>query len=98
MFLSGFAVAALTLLFAAVFASWSLRRQLLVQIEHNLAAEAELTARLLSHQASETPPELYDQEADAIGRTIRSRLTFIGHDGRVLGDSMASGEALAHLE
>jgi two-component system phosphate regulon sensor histidine kinase PhoR len=97
-FLSAFAVAALSLLLATMLVSWSFRQQLMEQIEHNLAAEAELTVRLLRALPAGRPLEEYDREADAIGGLVRGRVTLVGPDGRVLGDSAASGADLAQLE
>jgi two-component system phosphate regulon sensor histidine kinase PhoR len=97
-FLSAFAVAALSLLLATIVVSWFAQRQMLQQMEQNLAAEAQLVVRLLRSEPADSPLARYDEEADALGRIVRSRVTFIARDGKVLGDSVASGEALAHLE
>lgn len=97
-FLSAFAVAALSLLVGTLFISWSIRQRMLAQIEETLVAEAELTARLLASHDPTLPLEDLDREADTIGRVVRARVTLIAGDGRVLGDSAASGEALARVE
>jgi two-component system phosphate regulon sensor histidine kinase PhoR len=97
-FLSAFAVAAASLLLATLLVSWTFRRELLAQIEANLVAEAQMTARILANEPADLAPHLIDAEADGIGRIVRSRVTFIAADGRVLGDSAADGLALARLE
>ncbi len=97
-FLSAFAVAGLSLLVATLFISWSIRQRMLAQIEETLVAEAELTARLLTSHDETLTPEAFDREADTLGAVVRARVTLVAADGRVLGDSVASGEALARLE
>ena len=45
-----------------------------------------MAAEMLAHHAAATEPEL-DAEADALGRILGARVTFIAADGRVVGDS-----------
>jgi two-component system phosphate regulon sensor histidine kinase PhoR len=97
-FLAAFAVAAASLLVAAVLVSRAFERQLLERIERNLVAEARLAAELLDHRAPPASPVELDLEADVLGQTIEARVTLIGPDGRVVGDSSVSGQALAALE
>jgi two-component system phosphate regulon sensor histidine kinase PhoR len=97
-FLSAFAVAALSLLVSTLLVSWSFRQQMLQQIERTLVAEGELTARLLEEQPADASLARYDEEADRVGRIVRSRVTFVARDGRVLGDSSVSGAALSGLD
>lgn len=97
LFLSSLLAVAVTLLVAAVLMSWSVRRSLDQRIERGLINEARLAAETLSHRQAATPAEL-DAEADAIGRLVSARVTFIGPDGTVVGDSELTPGELATLE
>ena len=76
------------------------------QIEQTLIAEAKLAAELLSRgspappaaAAIETQIAALDSEADRIGELLDARVTFIGRDGRVLGDSAEAPAAVAAME
>jgi len=96
-FLSSLLAAAVTMLVAAGLVSWSVRRTLQDRIERDLVAAARLAAETLSHRQAATPEEL-DAEADAIGRLVAGRVTFISTDGTVVGDSELSARELAALE
>ena len=89
--------AAVTLMIATLLFSWSVRRSLNEQIEGALIAKARLAAETLSHRRAATRDEL-DAEADALGRLISTRITFIAPDGTVTGDSELSGAALQTAE
>src|SRR5687768_9742076 len=85
LFLSSLGAAVATLVVATVLLSWSLRQTVGDRIERSLVAEARLAAELLSRQRGQVSG--LDAEADALGRLGAARVTFIGGDGRVLGDS-----------
>src|SRR5258705_3505275 len=97
LFLSSLLTAAVTLLAAAALVSWSVRRSLDDSIQRGIINEARLAAETLSHRQAATPAEL-DAEADAIGRLVSARVTFISPDGTVVGDSELTSEELATLE
>ena len=97
LFLSSLLAAAVTLLVAAALVSWSIRRSLDNRIERGLINEARLAAETLSHRQAATPAEL-DAEADAIGRLVSARVTFISPDGTVVGDSELTPEELTTVE
>jgi two-component system phosphate regulon sensor histidine kinase PhoR len=97
LFLSSLLTAAVTLFVAVALVSWSVRRSLNDRIERGLINEARLAAETLSHRQAATPAEL-DAEADAIGRLVSARVTFISPDGTVVGDSELTPEALSALE
>jgi two-component system, OmpR family, phosphate regulon sensor histidine kinase PhoR len=97
LFLTSLITAAVTLLAATTLVSWSVRGNLERQIERSLVNEARLAAETLSHRQAATPGEL-DAEADAIGRLVSARVTFIGADGTVVGDSQVAAGDLAALE
>ncbi len=96
-FLSALLTAAVTLAVVVTMGSWSVRRSVGQRIERTLVNEARLAAATLSHRQPASLAEL-DSEADAIGRLIASRVTFVAADGTVVGDSERSGEGLRALE
>ncbi len=89
---SAFAVAAATSLVSA-----SVRRNLEQRIEHELAGSARMAAELLAHRTTASEEEL-DAEADALGRILSARVTFIAADGRVVGDSDLTPEEIKAVE
>ena len=97
LFLTSLAAAAVTVLVATTLVSWSMQRSLDERIERGLINEARLTAEALSHRQASTPAEL-DAEADAVGRLVSARVTFISPDGTVVGDSELAPAELATLE
>src|SRR5207249_2329813 len=53
---------------------------------------------LLSRNPTMTSDQDLDDEADRLAKLMTTRVTFIGTDGRVLGDSDLDGQALADVE
>ena len=96
-FVSALATAAVTLTVAMTMMSWSVRRSVGDRIERSLINEARLAAETLSHRQPATPAEL-DAEADALGRLVSARITFIAEDGTVTGDSQLTTEELKAAE
>lgn len=97
LFLSSLLSAIVTLAVAAALVSWSMRRSLDARIERGLTNEARLAAEMLSHRSAGAPADL-DAEADAIGRLVSARVTFISPDGTVVGDSELSPDQLTRIE
>lgn len=97
LFLTSLLAAAVTVVVATVLVSWSVRRTVDERIERGLVNEARLAAETLSHRQAATLIEL-DAEADSIGRLVLARVTFIGTDGAVLGDSELTPDDLRTLE
>ena len=97
LFLTSLAAAAVTVLVATTLVSWSVRRSLDERIERSLVNEARLAAEALSHRRAATPAEL-DAEADAMGRLVAARVTFVSPDGTVVGDSELSAAELSTIE
>ena len=97
LFFASFLASAVTLLVAAALVSWSIYRIVDQRIERNLVDEARLAAETLSHRQPASAAEL-DAEADALGRLIAARVTFVARDGTVVGDSEVTTEDLATLE
>jgi two-component system, OmpR family, phosphate regulon sensor histidine kinase PhoR len=96
-FFSVFAVAATAVLVGDSMLSVSASHQMNQRIERSLVSQARMAAELLSHHQVADDPAI-DVEADRIGRQIEARVTLIGGDGRVLGDSAVAPAALAGLE
>lgn len=97
LFFASLLASAATLFVASALVSWSVYRIVDQRIERALIAEARLAAETLSHRQAATPAEL-DAEADALGRLIAARVTFVWRDGTVVGDSELSADELARLE
>jgi two-component system phosphate regulon sensor histidine kinase PhoR len=97
LFLTSLLAAAVTLLVATALVSWSVRRNVEARIERGLVNEARLAAETLSHRQAASPEEL-DAEADAMGRLVSARVTFIAPDGAVVGDSELAASELRTLE
>jgi len=97
LFLTALAAAAMAVLVATGLVSWSLRRNLEQRIERELRTEARLAAEMLSHRTAATEAEL-DGEADTLAGIVGARVTFVASDGRVVGDSDLTPEALRSVE
>jgi two-component system, OmpR family, phosphate regulon sensor histidine kinase PhoR len=95
LFVTSLTTAALTVLCATVLVSWSIRRTTEQQIERSLIGQTRLAAEILSHR--ETPAD-FDAEADALGTLSGLRVTFIGRDGAVLGDTDLDAQQLKTVE
>ncbi len=91
--------AMLAALLAVGAATWvterEVRASLYEEVRQGLLTEARLAAVLLGARPSLGDP---DDEADAIGARIDSRVTFIAADGVVLGDSEVAKADLGTLE
>src|SRR5262245_48153095 len=77
--------------------SWYTPRTMSERIERDLVTETRLAAELLARQSLSSTTEL-DAEADVLGKLGSARVTFIAHDGRVVGDSDVPLSGLAALE
>jgi two-component system, OmpR family, phosphate regulon sensor histidine kinase PhoR len=99
-FLAAIAAAVIALGVAGALFATTMRRQTDARIEGTLVAEARLAAELLARGAPATVPGLpeLDEEADRLAQLIGARVTFIAADGRVLGDSSETLEAVATME
>jgi two-component system phosphate regulon sensor histidine kinase PhoR len=96
-FTTALVAAAVTLVIAVALLTYHVRRNVAERVERSLISSARLTAETLSHHRPATPLEL-DGEADALGRLGGARVSFIAPDGRVVGDSEVSFDALPSLE
>ena len=96
-FLTAFTSAAIALAVATALLSWSIRRDLESRIQRDLTSEARIAAETLSHRTAATESDL-DAEADALGRLMSARITFIAPDGRVVGDSELTLDQIHTME
>jgi two-component system, OmpR family, phosphate regulon sensor histidine kinase PhoR len=97
-FLASFAVAAASLLLVATLVSLSLPGQTTRRLERSLGNEARLLTELLAEHGVLNDRADLERRAEALGRTLGARVTFIARDGTVVGDSMVAGAALAQLD
>src|SRR4029434_6237477 len=63
-----------------------------------LVTQAQLSAEILSRNSKTASSQDLDDEADRLAELMQTRVTLIGADGRVLGDSDLEGQALADVE
>jgi two-component system phosphate regulon sensor histidine kinase PhoR len=96
-FIGSVVAATLSLIALAAVLSWQVRAQQRSVIERRLVDEARLIADLLS-QVTGMDDAALDGEADRLGQLISGRITFVAEDGRVVGDSTQSSDALRTLE
>ena len=98
LFLAAFSAAVIALAVAGGLIARSMRERADRQIENTLVGEAKLAAELLSRAVPvTTTPELHE-EAVRLGSLIGARVTFIGPDGVVRGDSAETLAGLAAME
>ena len=97
LFVTSLSAATLTLAAATILISLSIRRTMDERIERSLIHEARLAAETLSHRRPAGGAEL-DEEADALGRLLSARVTFVAADGAVIGDSELDDAVLAAAE
>jgi two-component system phosphate regulon sensor histidine kinase PhoR len=93
------AASATALLSVILVVTPGLRRRALEDAEQSLLAQARLVARFVEPAlARNASVEEVDALVDSVSRQLRARVTVIGPDGRVLGDSAVSGPALLAVE
>jgi two-component system phosphate regulon sensor histidine kinase PhoR len=97
-FLAVFGVAGAALLLVATLASLTLPGQAIGRIEQTLTNEARLVAGDLEAYQPQLDGEGVASRAQVLGKTLGARVTLIAADGKVIGDSMVSGQALAELD
>jgi len=102
LFAAAFGASVIALVVAGVLFATTMRRQTDERIEQTLVAEAALASELLGRagtaNASSASPAELDEEADRIGKAIGARVTLIGADGVVRGDSAESLAGVAAME
>ena len=95
LFLIALASAAIALVVVGLLTAETMRREGNARLEETLVEEARLAAELLQAAG---PLDHLDAEADRMGKLVAARVTLIGADGRVIGDSSEPVEALPTLE
>lgn len=100
LFATACAAAAIALLVAGFLFTRLIRQQAERRIEDTLAIHTGLSGDVLNRSGfdPQAGAGTLDAEADRLGRRTAAQVTFIGADGRVLGDSAEPVEALATLE
>jgi two-component system, OmpR family, phosphate regulon sensor histidine kinase PhoR len=101
LFLAALSTAVIALVVAGLLFGESMRIRTDARIEQTLVAEARLASELLAGSAivtADSPLPVLDEQADRMGRLLDARITLIAPDGRVLGDSAESVEAVASME
>ena len=93
-FLSVLIAASLAVGVSTLLVELSLKSYLRAEIERSLLSQTRLTSSLLMHRDLADP----DAEADAIGKRIGARVTFIASNGVVLGDSEVDAASVPSLE
>src|SRR4051812_34735103 len=97
-FIAALSAATLALAVAGVLFATTMQRQMDERIEATLVAEARMAADLLGRGVQLTSVATLDEQADRLGALIGARVTFIAIDGRVVGDSAETLEAVAAME
>ena len=94
-FFGAMLAAALAVATGTWFSERAVRASLYEDVRQSLLTEARLAAVFLAQRPEIGDP---DEEADALGARIQSRVTFIASDGQVLGDSEVAKADLPTLE
>jgi two-component system, OmpR family, phosphate regulon sensor histidine kinase PhoR len=97
-FFAALSAAVIALAVAGVLFATTMRRQMDAKIEATLVAEAGMAAELLGRGVPLISAAELDSEADRLGALVSARVTFIANDGRVVGDSAETLEAVAAME
>src|SRR5438128_1279561 len=93
------AASAAALLAVLLLVGPGLRRRALDHMRDSLLAEARLVAHIVEEPlARSAGPQELDPLVDGAARDVRSRVTVIAPDGRVLADTALSGPALLAVE
>jgi len=97
-FFAALSAAMLALAVAGVLFATTMRSRMDEQIEQTLVAEARLAGDLLGRGVSLSSAAALDDEADRLGALVGARVTLIAMDGRVVGDSSETLDAVAAME
>src|SRR3954462_10181508 len=97
-FFAALSAAIIALAVAGLLFATTMRRQMDARIESTLVAETRMAAGLLTGGVLLATPRDLDDEADRLGALLQARVTFIAADGRVVGDSAETLNAVAAME
>ncbi|HVP36681.1 MAG TPA: hypothetical protein VMT04_06755, partial [Terriglobales bacterium] len=99
LFLTYVLVSILSLFLAGVLISYSERNRSLAQLEQSMSSQTLLLSDIFSVSFIDSSNlAKIDSLTDEVGKKIQGRITIIDKQGKVLGDSYESGEALFHME
>jgi two-component system phosphate regulon sensor histidine kinase PhoR len=98
LFLTAGTVGIVTALATAVLLVWALRRDMHAHIEQRLLLETRLVADMLVRGTLPGADASLDAEADRLAGLVQARVTFIGHDGHLVGDSTVAEANLRGIE
>ncbi len=97
LFLYAIGVSLVVLIPGGIYLQYELRATLNDRIERELETDLH-AARILFEAAGARTPQVIDPLADRLGAALGARVTVIGQDGRLLGDSDVALEGLAGVE
>ena len=97
-FVASLAVSAAALAIATFIIARQLQSEEHAAIERRLTDQARLIAELFDHLPDPISHGQIDDETDRLAEFISARVTVVGPDGTVLGDSTLDGEELAGIE
>jgi two-component system phosphate regulon sensor histidine kinase PhoR len=98
LFLTAGLVAIITAAATTALLVWALRRDMHARIEDRLLLETRLVADMLVRGTLPGDRASLDEQADRLASLVQARVTFIGHDGRLVGDSTVAESRLAAIE
>ncbi|CAN5790788.1 phosphate regulon sensor histidine kinase PhoR [soil metagenome] len=97
LFLASLGIIAISILVAHAYLASALEQLMTTRIENDLSVRAELVKRDVERSRC-ADYATCDALADDLGTSARARVTIVGDDGRVLGDSEVSLERLPTVE
>ena len=98
MFAASLTASAAALVLVTLIVAQGLRNEQRSAIERRLIDQSRLISELISHRPDLMDTASLDSEADRLANAVNGRVTLIGRDGVVLGDSEVDGEAIRRLE
>ena len=97
-FVAALSAAAVSLAVVTTLVAWQGRSRERAQIQARLTTEARLIADLLTQAVGLTSPAQLDGEADRLSRYVEGRVTLVGLDGTVTGDSEQTVAQIRQLD
>jgi two-component system phosphate regulon sensor histidine kinase PhoR len=98
LFVTAAVVAVVTAAATAALLVWALRRDMHARIEDRLLLETKLVADMLVRGTLPGDRVSLDAEADRLSGLVQARVTFIGRDGHLMGDSTVAESQLPAVE
>ena len=97
-FVAALSAAVVSLAVVTALVAWQGRNRERAQIQARLTTEARLIADLLTQAVGLTSPAQLDGEADRLSRYVDGRVTLVGPDGTVTGDSEQTVDEIRQLD